>query len=168
MKLKLNRRHWGYMPLQITAVQSTYSFPPDQWGHRDLWPLKSHQLMCESKWKHSLEEFQRTHFFVFCEVTVTLTFEHQIPINSSSSPTEHLHQIWGKSHESLLRYCVHKYGTDGWTTCRHQASGWNISYTQSSAPVKRTVSHCEWSRYPWRSRLRHWPWLVQLACVSSL
>jgi len=60
---------------------------------------------------------------VFSEVTVTLTFDHQILISSSSSPSERLCQIWGNSLGASLSCCVHETGTDGQTNWKRHASG---------------------------------------------
>ena len=63
----------------------------------DLWPPKSNQLVCESKWmcanfdrkvllKYYIHDAKR----LFWEVTVT--FDHHILISSSLSPSECLYQ----------------------------------------------------------------------------
>lgn len=53
---------------------------------------------------------------------LTLTFDLQIVISSSSCPGEHLCQISGISVEVFLREHVHKNGRDGQTTWKYKAS----------------------------------------------
>ncbi len=43
---------------------------------------------------------------VFCEVIVTLTFDHKNLISSSLDPSGRLSQIWRNSLKAFLRYCV--------------------------------------------------------------
>ena len=45
---------------------------------------------------------------VFCEVTLTLTFDHQNLSTSFSSPRGCLYQVWRKPLQVFLRYHVHK------------------------------------------------------------
>ena len=46
------------------------------------------------------------------QVTVTLTFDHQILFSSSLSASEGLYQIWRNSLEVFLRCCVHNTTND--------------------------------------------------------
>ena len=71
-----------------------------------------------------LLDIQYHHFIIcdltFCEVTVTLTFDHQNLIISSLSPSGCMCQIWGNPLKVFLRCRIHK--RMGWTNRKHNTS----------------------------------------------
>ncbi len=89
---------------------------------------------------------------MLCEVTVTLTFDHQILISSSLSPSGRLYQIWRNSFKVFLSYHVHKNGTGGQTADR-RADMWVPVVLYQNVHKDTDTCHRLWGDVIWMANM---------------